>query len=253
MNKKRYPISFLAVGMLVIAIQLASVQPASAIHSRIAILAMPSRSAGETQSLTRVYTEPEDTGQVINVLLPGTQVQILGLSESGAWMAIPQAYPPYLVAWIPAADVRSDIMVGSTRSLVLTRQHPDSTSMVMDVLSPGARVQVLGRSVDNSWIAISTPGDPQTSISWIATSELRLPDASATTIYFTKFYAIPDESSRVTSVTTPTHSVALIGRNSAGTWFATANLRTDQFIGWVQSSHLDGGMDWSLLPILSDR
>ena len=107
MNKKLYPISILAVGMLVIATQLASFKPASAIHSEISILALPSGSAGETQSLTRVYADPEDTSQVINVLSPGTQVQILGLSESGAWIALAQSYPPFLVGWVPASDVKT--------------------------------------------------------------------------------------------------------------------------------------------------
>jgi hypothetical protein len=175
MNKKLYPLSFLALGILVIAFQLASYQPASANHSEIAILSMPSRSAGETQYSTMVYSEPEDTSQVINVLSPGTQVQILGLSESGAWIALAQSYPPFLVGWIPASDVKSDVMVGSTRSLVLTHQQPDSSSRIVSVLSPGASVQVVGRSVDNSWIAISTPGYPRASITWVAISELRLP------------------------------------------------------------------------------
>ena len=121
------------------------------------------------------------------------------------------------------------------------------------MLSPGASVQVVGRSVDNSWIAISTPSYPQASITWVSTSELRLPGVSASTMYLTMFYLIPDTSSRVTLVSSPTHSVDLIGRNSAGTWFAAADMRTDQFIGWVQGGNLDGGMDRSLLPVLSDR
>lgn len=253
MNKKLYPLSFLALGILVIAFQLASFQPASAIHSEIAILALPSGSAGETQSLTRVYADPKDTSQVINVLSPGTQVQILGLSESGAWIALAQSYPPFLVGWVPVSDINHDLTVGLTRSLVQTHQQPSSSSRIVSVLSPGASVQVVGRSVDNSWIAISTPGYPRASITWVATSELRLPGVSASTRYLTMFYLIPDTSSRVTSVSSPTHYVTLIGRNSAGTWFAAADIHTDQFVGWVEGSNLDGGMDRSLLPVLSDR
>ncbi len=253
MNKKLYPISFLALTILVIAFQLASFQPARAVHSEIAILSLPSGSAGETQYSTKVYTEPEPTSAVIRLLAPGTQVHILGFSESGAWMAISQAYPPYLINWIPASDVISNVMVGTTRSLALSHQQPDSSSRVMSVLSPGASVQVVGRSVDNSWIAIATPGFPQASITWIATSELQLPGVIASTMYLSMFYLTPDDSSRVTFVSAPTHNVALIGRNSASTWFAATDMRTDQFIGWVQGSHLDGGMNRSLLPILSDR
>jgi len=253
MNKKRYPLSILALSILVIAFQLASYQPASAIHSEIAILALPNGSAGETQSLTRVYADPQDTSQVINVLSPGTQVQILGLSESGSWIALAQSYPPFLVGWVPASDVKHDLTIGLTRSLVLTHQQPDSSSRVVSALSPGASVQVVGRSADNSWIAIATPGVPRASITWIATSELQLPGVIASTMYLSMFYLVPDDSSRVTFVSAPTHNVALIGRNTAGTWFAATDMRTDQFIGWVQGSHLDGATNRSLLPILSDR
>ena len=253
MNKKLYPLSFLALSILGVAFQLASYQPASAVHSEIAILSLPSGSSGETQYSTKVYTEPETTSAVIRQLAPGTQVHILGFSESGAWMAISQAYPPYLINWIPASDVISNLMVGTTRSLVISHQEPDSSSRAMSVLSPGASVQVVGRSVDNSWIAIATSGFPRASITWIATSELQLPDVIASTMYLSMFYLTPDDSSRVTFVSAPTHNVALIGRNTAGTWFAAADTRTDQFIGWVQGSHLDGGMDRSMLPVLSDR
>jgi len=249
--------------MLVIAFQLASYQPASATHSEIAILALPNAASGETQSLTRIYSEPEDTSQVINVLPPGTQVQILGLSESGSWIALAQSYPPFLIGWVSASDIKHDLTIGLTRSLVLTHQQPDSSSRVVSALPPAASVQVVGRSTDNAWIAISTPGFPQASITWVATSDLRLPGISASTMYLTMFHLTPDESSRVTFVSAPSQNVAfvsastqivtLIGRNSAGTWFAAADMRTDQFIGWVQGSHLAGGMDRFMLPVLSDR
>ena len=253
MNKKLYPLSMLVLSILVIAFQLASYQPASAIHSEVAILALPSRSTGETQSLTVVYADPEVTSQMIDVLSQGTQVQILGFSESGAWIALARPYPPFLVGWTPASEVKHDLTVASTRSLVLTHQQPSSSSRVASVLSPGASVQVVGRSVDNSWVAISTPGFPRASITWVATSELQLPGVIASTMYLSMFYLIPDDSSRVTFVSAPTHNVALIGRNTAGTWFAATDMRTDQFIGWVQGSHLDGATNRSLLPILSDR
>lgn len=254
MNRKLYSISSLVAGALAITMMVIFSQPAAATHSALAILSMPSESIGSTRTLARVYSEPDVASQVVNVLSPEKQVRILGLNEDGAWLGIGKENGAAVLAgWIPVSDVRHNLVVGSSRSLVHTYQLPDSSGSVAGTLAPSVQVQVLGRSVDNAWIAIAHPGARSGMLRWVKANELKLPDVVAQTSALTKLYLKPDSSSRVTSVLPPAQSVILIGQNGDGSWFAVTSRQGNKFIGWAQSNDLTGGMDRVALPVYLPR
>ena len=253
MDKKLFHSSVLVAGALVLILSVGYFQPATATHSAVSILAMPSESAGVTSTLAKVYAEPEDASQILDVLPPQKQVQILGLNESGAWIAIAQGNQSALAGWISASELKHDLVVGTTRTLVRTYQQPNSSSGIQSVLTPGIKVQVLGRSPDNAWVALSNAGSPGAMVQWVASSDIKLPDVIATTSNLTKLYARPDSGSAISYVLPPAQKVVLMGRNSNGTWFAAADINSKKFIGWAQVSDLVGGIDRTVLPDLTVR
>ena len=253
MNGKLYSLLYVLAAAFLIALMAGYFQQAAPIHPAIAILSMPSESVGTTRSLARVYAEPNDSSQVVNVIPPEKQVHILGLNDTGAFIGISREDEATLAGWISTSEVKHNLVVATTCTLVKEYQRPDSSSPVTGTLSPAAEVQVLGRNSDNTFIAIAQPGAKTASVRWVKTSELSLPDVVAKTSTLTRLYQKPDSGSRVASVLPPAQSVILIGRSNDGTWFAVASLPGKKFIGWAQSNDLSGGMDRKVLPVLLPR
>jgi len=253
MNTKPISRSFLFAVGLVATLLVASFQPATATYTALSILAYPSEAKAETRSLARVYAEPNDASQLLNVLPPGAQIQILGLSENGAWIALANGSDNAIAGWLSIGDVKQNLIVGSARSLVRVHQQPGADSQVTSVLTPASKVQVLGHNPDNAWIAISRPSASGAAINWVSAGELKLPDVIAITSSLAMFYLKPDASSRITNVLPPTQKVILIGRDHSGTWFAAADFMEGRFIGWARISDLIGGSNRTTLPMLPVR
>ena len=250
MNTKPVSIFLVVAGLLGAALLLASFQSARATHTAVAIVAYPAESVGQTRSLARVYMEPDDSSRLLEVVSPGKQIQILGLSENGAWVAIAKGDRAAMSGWVSKSNVSQGLIAGAARSLVKAYQQPDSTGEVVATFSPGTKLQVLGHNVDNTWIAIARPGSMGTTVNWVASSDLKMPDVHAATSALTRLYLRPDTSSQITNVLPPAQKVLLIGRNNAGNWFAAADLRGNKFIGWVQLGDLKADADKVTLPIL---
>lgn len=250
MNTKPYHAPLIVTVLLMIALFLASVQVASANHTAVPVLAYAAESSGETNSLTKVYLEPTEGSQLIDILPPGQQIQILGLSENGAWIAMGKKDQSALAGWVSGSNVNENLIIGSTRSLVQMYGQPGSFSKVDNVLPPGAKVLVLGHSPDNAWIAIAHPGGAQATINWVEASSLKLPDVFATTSSLTMLYLKPDSKSKITTVLPPAQKVLLTGRNSQSTWFAVTDIQEKRFIGWAQGSDLNANSDRATLPVI---
>lgn len=250
MNKKLNLVPYLTLVALVFAVLLPSCQAKTTAPANVNILFVPSAFAGRTLASATVYSAPDSNSQSINMLDPGTFLHILGLNESGKWIAIAQTNQPIMIGWISKALVEHKIITGTTRSLVLGYQKPDSSSMVIEAHSPAEVLNLLGRDESGTWFAVTNSHAKHPTITWVAPSDLDLPDVVATTASLTKFYLTPDTNSLVTNVLPPTYQVIVFAHNNSGSWLAAEDIHSNKFIGWVQVGDLKSGVDQALLPIL---
>jgi hypothetical protein len=251
MNKKVILSKLLVVGMFIFTLSVAFSQPVKASHIPVDIVAIPSESGAQVYSLTRVYSEPDDASRMVEVLSPGTHFNILGFTQDGSFIEIGKEGQSLPSGWVASSQVTRNHLDGTSLSLTQAYLLPSSSSKVATLVTPGTELQVLGHSVDGAWLAIDNPGSMKTPIYWIAASAVRLPEVIAQTSTLTKAYISPDTSSRITNVLPPAQQVTLIGRNSTNSWFAVEGAHSSKYIGWVQSSDLDGGLNRELLPVLS--
>lgn len=172
---KPVSIIFVIAGLLVAALSLGLYQPATATHAAVAIVAYPAESYGETLSLVKVYAEPDDSSQLLRVVAPGKWIEIRGLSENGAWVAMSNEDVSGAAGWVTTAEIRKNILTGTTISLVKVYRGPDSASVLAEVIPPAAKVQVLGHNPDNTWIAIARPAAKGGFIRWVAAGDLKMP------------------------------------------------------------------------------
>jgi hypothetical protein len=253
MNKKVSLLQFLVAGILIFTLSMAFSQTARASHTSVEIVAIPSESDGQANTLARVFSEPDDASSVIEVLSPGTHFNILGFNESGSYIQIAKEGQTNPSGWLAASVVSRNHLDSTSRSITKAYAQPSSTSQFTSIVTPGEQLQVLGHSIDGLWLAIENPGSFQTPIYWIAASEITLPDVTAKTSTLTKLYLIADTSSRITNVLPPAMQVTLFGRNGTSSWFAVEDSASHKFIGWAQISDLNGGMNRELLPVLAGR
>ena len=136
---KPVSIFFVIAGLLAAALSLGLYQPATANHTAVAILAYPAEASGETFSLVKVYAEPDDSSQLLRVEAPGKQIAIRGLSENGAWVAMANEDESGVAGWITTAEIRKNILTGTTISLVKVYRQPDSGSGLAEVIPPAAK------------------------------------------------------------------------------------------------------------------
>jgi hypothetical protein len=110
---------------------------------------------GTSRSLTQAYLLPSSTSQVASIVIPGEELQVLGHSVDGAWMAIDNLgsikAPIY---WVAASDIKLPDVIAQTVSLTKFYMRPDSSSSVTDVLSPVNQVTLFGRNDTSSWFAV---------------------------------------------------------------------------------------------------
>ena len=253
MNKKVNLLQILIAGLFVFTLSLAFSQAAKASHTLITIVAIPSESNADVYSITRVFSEPDDSSRVVDVLSPGAHLNILGYNASGSFIEIAKEGQSLASGWVSASGVSRKLIDSSASYLTKAYLQPSSSSSVTGIITPGTEFQVLGHSVDGAWMAISNPSSLRVPLYWVATSDIKLPDVIAQTASLTKFYLKPDTNSSITDVRPPTFQVISIGRNSTNDWYAVADIRSDKFIGWVQSNDLIGGMNKELLPVIPVR
>ena len=253
MNKKVNLSQILVFGMLIIALTLAFYQPAKASHTPIAIVAFPSVSIAGVYPVTRVYSEPDVASRVVDEMSLGAHFNILGLNASGSFIEIAKEGQSLPSGWVIASEVLRTQLVGTSRSRTQVHLSPSSASPIVSMVFHGTELKVLGHNVDGAWLAIENQGLMKTSIVWVNTSDIRLPDVVAQTSSLTKFYLRPDTSSSIADVRSPAYQVILIGRDSTNNWYAVAEVRTGKFIGWAQSNDLTGGINKELLPVIPIR
>jgi hypothetical protein len=253
MNKKVNLLHIIFAGMLVFTMTMAFSQPAKASHTPITIAVIPSESNAAVYSITRVYSEPDDTSRVIDVLSPGTHFNILGFNASSSFIEIAKEEQSAVSGWVASSLVSRNHLDSSTLYITKAYSQPSSTSTVTSIITPGTELQVLGHSVDGAWMAIENPLSIKTPIYWVDSSDIRLPGVTAQTATLTKFYLKPDSSSSVTNVLPPTQNIILIGRIRTGGWYAVADIHSNKFFGWAQSNDLTGGMNKELLPVIPVR
>jgi hypothetical protein len=239
--------------MLVVAFLLTTFQKATATHQAVPILAVALETHAVTRTLGMVYAEADDKSALLTVLEPGKQVKIIGVDESGDWVAIAKADQNSLAGWISKSAIEQDLVVGTTRYLVQVHQSPDSLSEVSYVLTPGENVQVLGSNPDNTWIAIVGPGSTRATVSWVKADELKVPNNIAIAKFLTMVYQRPDTTSKVTYVLSPAQKVTLLGRDNSGSWLALVTVQDERFIGWAHAGDLSSDIDLARLPIRADR
>jgi hypothetical protein len=240
--------------MLIFTMTMAFFRPVKASHITDDIVVFSSTSSGEVNSITKVYTEPDDASYVVEVLSPGTHLNILGYNAGGTFIEIAKEGQPAANGWVALFLVSRNHLDSSALYVTKAYLQPGSTSPVASIITPGAELQVLGHSVDGAWMAIENPLSNKTPIYWVASSDIRLSDVIAQTAsLITKFYLRPDTSSRITNVLPPTRNIVLIGRIRSGGWYAVADICTNKFFGWAQSNDLTGGMNKELLPITPVR
>jgi hypothetical protein len=176
MNHKSFYPSFLLAGALVIGLFLAIFQTASATHQAVGILAMPSESAGATLSLAKVYSEPDDASQLLELFPPGKQMSILGLDESGYYVGISKLGQSNLGGWMSRSDVKYNLVQAKATRLARVFQQPNVDSAVIFALSPGQTVSAVGQSAeDQSMIAVNFLSGGKTALGWVMADDLSLP------------------------------------------------------------------------------
>lgn len=174
---------FLVAGMLIFTLSLAFSQSAKAATPIVPIL---SEFNGAAYTLTRVYTGPDDTSRVIEVLSPGTHFNILGFDDSGKYIEIAKDGQALPIGWVTISEVLLNHLDGMSLSLTEAYSLPSSTSPVATIFSPGTELQVLGHSQDGSFLAIQDASAPQGFAYWVPASMVKLPDVIARTAEFNK-------------------------------------------------------------------
>jgi len=215
-----------------------------------------------TLQLTMVYESPGLDSRVKTVLMPVTEVSLVGRSADGKWLALG-------AGWIQRSGVRTDgdlaalpvtqsaqSLIVITRQMTMVYETPEANSRVETVLMPATEVSLVGRSDNGQWLALGS--------GWIQTGNIRtngelaaLPvmqmsqSFSGVTVGLTMVYQNPTMSSRVVDVLSPVSIVSLSGRSSDGDWLAVANIRDPGSVkGWVGRGDLQMTGDLAALPVM---
>lgn len=104
--------------------------------------------------IAKVYRQRDTGSAIVNMLMPGQQVRLLGISPDGKWAAVASLVAARTAGWVPTSDLGRDYAGAQTKSLTKTYVRPDEGSAMFDLLSPGLRVVLVGRTADGSWIGL---------------------------------------------------------------------------------------------------
>ena len=156
------------------------------------------KSIATTIQLTMVYESPELDSRVETVLMPVTEVRLVGRSADGKWLALG-------AGWIPTGNIRtngelaalpvmqmSQSFSGVTIGLTMVYQNPTMSSRVVDVLSPVSIVSLSGRSSDGDWLAVANIRDPGSVKGWVGRGDLQMTgDLAALPVMGMAFEVLP--------------------------------------------------------------
>lgn len=145
-----------------------------AIDNAVAILIPDAESNAMTHTVTALYNDPDSSSDVVQWLMPGQSVRLLGRSMDGLFFAVAGGEASEKVAgWIADKDISveeiSTHMVGMTK----VYRQPDANDEFVNMLTYGQAINVLGTSRDGAFSAVARKDGDQKLIGWVLTSELQ--------------------------------------------------------------------------------
>ena len=106
--------------------------------------------------VTKAYLQPSSIGLVASIITPGAELQVLGHSVDGAWMAIENPLsiktPIY---WVASSDIRLPDVIAETASVTKFYLTPDTSSRITNVLPPTQNIILIGRIPAGGWYAVA--------------------------------------------------------------------------------------------------
>lgn len=144
------------------------------VSDAIAIYIPASESSGMTNTVAGLFTEPDSASEVVEWLMPGMSVGLLGRSANGAYFAISGGVKTgKVVGWIEA----DNLIVESTSTHMIAMaevyQQPDKDSEIVNMLTYGKAINVLGTTPDGDWSAVASQDGDRGLIGWVLTSDLQ--------------------------------------------------------------------------------
>lgn len=124
---------------------------------------------------------------------------------------------------------------GTTRTTVNVLQAPQEGSRVIDILTPGQQVTLMGRS--GAYYALSTHDGQMRG--WAPLGEISVETVSGTPRAMTMVYQSPDVHSTVVDMIFPGQQVEILGSTPGGEYYALAGTDVSEPVsGYVAASDL---------------
>ena len=219
--------------------------------NKVALKALTGQSNGKTVTLTKVYQQADSSSLVVYVLPPSREVNIIGRSEDGTWYAVAgDEKEQQAGGWIASGDLSVAKVNAEVRSLAKVYQQADSSSQVVNILTPTRQVEVLGRVEGTNWLAIRNKITGQNSIAFVSRTDIKINREPVQTYGMAKAYLSPNQSNYVIDILVPNQKVAVIGRSADGRWLAVENADNGQFRGWVLAGDIRGAGDTTDVPVI---
>ncbi len=107
--------------------------------------------------VTKAYLQPSSTGLVASIITPGAELQVLGHSVDGRWMAVENLTSMKTpIYWVASSDIRLPDVIAQTASLITKFYlRPDTSSRITNVLPPTQNIALIGRIRTGGWYAVA--------------------------------------------------------------------------------------------------
>lgn len=111
---------------------------------------------GLSRGVTQVYLQPSMTSIVASYITPGEDLQVLGHSLDGAWMAVENPSSMQTpIYWVASSDIRLPDVIAKTATLTKFYIKPDTSSLITKVLPPTQQVILIARNSTSTWFAVA--------------------------------------------------------------------------------------------------
>lgn len=151
----------------------AAAGPVSA-DAAIAIFIPASESSAMTNTVAGLHTEPDSGSEVVEWLMPGMSIGLLGRSADGAYFAVSGGVKNgKVVGWIAAKDMEIERTDTHAIAMAKVYRQPDTGDGFSNMLTYGQAITVLGTSSDGAWSAVAKADGNHKLIGWVLTSELQ--------------------------------------------------------------------------------
>jgi uncharacterized protein YgiM (DUF1202 family) len=234
--------------------------------------AVPPNTAVVATGALNVRSGPGVAYSVVTVVYQGQSLQLLGRNANSSWVQV--RTPSGHVGWVNATLIQTAVPIytlpvvgvapATPAAVVVTgaanvRSGPGTTYTMVAVVTQGEQVTLLGRNSDSSWVQIRLASG---TVGWVNSTLVQsnvpissLPvvgDAPPTPTAVVSVGALnvrtgPGTSFAVITVVIRGQTVALVGRNSSGSW-VQVRLNTGT-IGWVNANYVVGNVPVGSLPI----